>query len=273
MIVIYKDNNFEIPNNIDNKVYYDKSGGGGVIYLLKYKNKDIIVKNFDENKKDCFNAEMKNFFYIKDNIKDNYIIKEFIIDYLAFIEYKNNYMIFMNKLYKLLNYHFLKDLKKKEQEYILFQILITIYEMNYKHLIYFNDLYYDNSIKNIMVILNNKPKNLEYIMEDNIKLNYIVNKYQVKIIDYGYITKYPTLHTIKYMKLYFNELLKKNIISEILLFSFFFYLTLYKENKELIINNFNTLINNIFNSNQEDIVIKKFDSFLLQNLYKGIYIK
>lgn len=73
------------------------------------------------------------------------------------------------------------------------------------------------------------------------------------------------------MKKYFNDLYKKNIISEILLYLLFYYLILYKDSDILIIINNLYKIINIIIKNNEYIDSKNFDLILIEELYKFYY--
>jgi hypothetical protein len=178
----------------------------------------------------------------------------------------------MNKLDYDLNNIFLQNIDKKEKYNILFQSLITIYDMNNNYNIYFNDIYYDNILKNIMIKkIKNKidKKILYYKLDDNNIINVKIDKYQVQFIDYGYIKTKPKLRTIEYTKKYFNNLYELNIYSEILLFTFIFL-----QNCDLS-NLYNNNILNLLQELTKHILTitksqKKFDTYLIMFIYKNI---
>jgi hypothetical protein len=121
-----------------------------------------------------------------------------------------------------------------------------------------------------MINENDKPLSINFKFNDfNYNLNF--NKYIIKIIDYEYIKNHTTLYTIDYMKKYFNKLYQINIISEVLLYTFFFFITLYNTmDKYIIINNLNNMIQIIFDNKDNDYVIKNFDELFLNILFKLI---
>ena len=110
-----------------------------------------------------------------------------------------------------------------------------------------------------MILNNNNKKTIEYNFNDNIKIIIPINKYIIKFIDYGKMNIYPEFRTIEYMEQYFNNLYNENIISEIILFTFFYFLDcgLDKNNVLLLINKILSIIlrsnelNNIESNNFE----------------------
>jgi hypothetical protein len=271
--------NFTLPEDINNLSFFKKDNGGGEIFTLN-NNTKIIIKKFDENTKKYFYNELNNYFYFKEITKNSPILNDFTVNFLALGEKDNNHMIIMQKLDKVIDTEFLNTLDKRELNSILFQILINIYETNHTFSIYFNDLYWKDKVKNVMVIKNNSPFQLEYKMDDEFSISVDINKYKIVFIDYGYIKTTTELHTPKYMNKYFSRLNKINIISEILLYTFFFYLTLYGESYKLsILDNLNNLIDKIIDSYTfSDSLLsinenkKNFDLLLLKMLYEGIYL-
>lgn len=161
MEILYKKDDFIIPNNINEKKYYTKEGGGGTIYILENENKKLILKIFENNKRLEFEKEKYGFFLIKEKNEDKFV-NDFIIDYLAIIKYEEQYIFFMKKLDYLINDSFLESITVTEQKNILSQILISIYILNNNYSIYFNDLFQDVRLKNIMVKKNIKKKNIFY---------------------------------------------------------------------------------------------------------------
>ena len=270
MNIIYKSDDFDIPTNINDKIYFNKEGGGGIIYLLKNNNKELILKIFSKDRKDCFISEKNHYFNIQEKI-NNHIINQFMINYLAIIEYENEYIIFMDKMDNIINKIFLNNISNIEQKNILFQILNIIFFMNNVFLIYFNDLFTEFKLKNITVLENNINSKL-VCKYKNKKIIINIEKYIVKFIDYGFINNNPSFNTIKYMKKYFNELYNENIISEILLYTLFYYKELYKEiDINSILNNLNNIIKNIYKKYEKNYINKNFDLLLLEELYNNLY--
>jgi len=264
--ILYINNNFSIPNNINNKIFITKDGSGAIIYLLNTDKNILILKVF--TKKTQFDIEYKNYLKINKLVKDTFYQK-FIIQYLACIEYKDEYIIFMNKIDYLIDSTFLKSINNIEQKYILYQILFIIYSFNNIYSIYFNDLYYNLNIKNIMINNNEIPSSYNFEF-NNFKFNIIFNKYKVKFIDYGFITNYPSLHTLIYMELYFNELFNLNIISEVLLYTFFYLIEIYSNNNNIIMDKLNNIINIIFSNNNIEHIVKNFDSLFINILFNTL---
>lgn len=100
-----------------------------------------------------------------------------------------------------------------------------------------------------------------------------MNLYKIKFIDFGFINDHPSFNTKTYMKLYFNDLYSKNIISEILLYTLFFYSILYPNiERNIIIKNLYNLINNFYDINNKNFKNQDFDYFLLQEIYKNIIL-
>ena len=155
-----------------------------------------------------------------------------------------------------LDSYFLKNINNDEKNNLLFQVLINIYDMNHYNKLFFNNNY--DIDKNIIILNNNEKKNIEYVFNDNVKLIIPINKYKIKFNDYTKINTYPEFRTTEYMDKYFNELYTKNIISESILFTFFYFIDcgLDKNNVLLLINKIISIIfknNEINNENEKNI--------------------
>ena len=283
MNFIYKNMNFTLPEDINNLSFFKKDNGGGEIFTLN-NNTKIIIKKFDKCNKNYFYNEFNNYFYFKEITKNSSILNNFTVNFLALGEKDDNHIIFMEKLDRVIDMDFLHTLDKREVNSILFQVLINIYETNHCFSIYFNDLYWRDKVKNVMVIKNNSPFQLDYKININdntntneeFNISIDVNQYKIVFIDYGYIKTIPELHTPKYMKKYFNRLNEIGITSEILLYTFFFYLTIYGEShKSNILDNLNNLIDQIIDLDLSGSILKNnenFDLLLLKMLYEGVYL-
>jgi hypothetical protein len=136
--------------------------------------------------------------------------------------------------------------------------------MNNHYNIYFNDLFSDIRIKNIMIKKNSYVQKLEYHI-NNSKHSLLIDHYQVVFIDYGFINNYSGFNTTKYMNKYFNHLFTKNIISEIIIFIYFFY---HKDKKtmDLLL----LIVNDIMNNNDIHYLKTNFDILFLTKFYKKI---
>jgi hypothetical protein len=266
MKIYYKKNNFNNIENIENicnynKKFITKAGSRARIFELKFKDKQYINKNYTKNnksKKD-FEIEKNKFFLVKKRSKNNILFKNFFIQYILISECNNNYIIIMDKIDYNLDSYFLKNIINEEKNNLLFQALVTIYDMNHYNKIFFNDIYHKENIRNIMILNNNNKRNIEYYFNDNIKIIIPINKYQIKFIDYGKINIYPEFRTTEYMEEYFNNLFNENIISETILFTFFYLIncSINKNNVLLLINKILSIIlrsnelNNIESNNFE----------------------
>ena len=269
MKIYYKTNNFNNIDNIDNienicnynKKFITKAGSKARIYEFKFRDKQYINKNYTKNKKSKkdFEIEKNKFFLVKKRTKNNILFKNFFIQYILISECNNNYIIIMDKIDYNLDSYFLKNINNEEKNNLLFQVLFTIYDMNYYNKLFFNDIYYKENIRNIMIINNSNKRNIEYNFNDNIKIIIPINKYQIKFIDYGKINTYPEFRTTEYMEKYFNNLYNEKIISETILFTFIYFINcdLDKNNLLLLINKIISIIlksnelNNIKSNNFE----------------------
>jgi len=269
MKIYYKTNNFNNIDNIDNienicnynKIFITKAGSKARIYEFKFRDKQYINKNYTKNKKSKkdFEIEKNKFFLVKKRTKNNILFKNFFIQYILISECNNNYIIIMDKIDYNLDSYFLKNINNEEKNNLLFQVLFTIYDMNYYNKLFFNDIYYKENIRNIMIINNSNKRNIEYNFNDNIKIIIPINKYQIKFIDYGKINTYPEFRTTEYMEKYFNNLYNEKIISETILFTFIYFINcdLDKNNLLLLINKIISIIlksnelNNIKSNNFE----------------------
>lgn len=254
MKIYYKKNNINNFENICDKVNNVEEN-----YEFEIKDKIYINKNYkkDAISKKEFEIEKNKFFLVKKRSKNNILFKSFFIEYILITECDNNFVIVMEKLneHKLDSY-FLKNINNDEKNNLLFQVLINIYDMNHYNKLFFNNNY--DIDKNIIILNNNEKRNIEYVFNDNVKLIVPINKYKIKFNDYSKINTYPEFKTTQYMDKYFNELYTKNIISESILFTFFYFIDcgLDKNNVLLLINKIISIIlknNEINNENEKNI--------------------
>ena len=269
MKIFYKqsdlNNNFEDICNY-NKNFLSKSGSKAIIYKLKMKDKTYINKNYlknDKSRKD-FEIEKNKFFLVKKRSNTNILFKNFFIQYYLIAECKNNFIMIMEKMKHDLNAKFLKAISNDEKNNILIQILINIYDMNYYNKIYLNYIYIDKNIRNIMILINDIKINIEYNFNETVKIIIPVNEYKIKFIDYGNMDDYIKVRTIEYMKEYFKYLYDINIISESILFTFFYFFNCGLNEKNIL-----SLINKIIK-----IILKsdELNNIISNNSEKNKYI-
>jgi hypothetical protein len=180
MKIYYKKNNINNINNFENictKENYEFEINDK-IYINKIYNKDAIMKKE-------FEIEKNKFFLVKKRSKNNILFKSFFIEYILITECENNFIIVMEKMnendHKFDSY-FLKNINNIEKNNLLFQVLVTIYDMNHYNKIFFNNNY--DIDKNIIILNNNEKRNIEYVFNDNVKLIVPINKYKIKFNDY-----------------------------------------------------------------------------------------
>ena len=210
------------------------------------------MKN-DKSRKD-FEIEKNKFFLVKKRSNNNILFKNFFIQYYLIAECKNNFIIIMEKMKHDLNAKFLKAISNDEKNNILIQILINIYDMNYYNKIYLNYIYIDKNIRNIMILINDIKINIEYNFNETVKIIIPVNEYKIKFIDYGNMDDYIKVKTIEYMKEYFKYLYDINIISESILFTFFYFFNC-GLNEKNILSLINKIIKIILESNELNNII------------------
>ena len=164
----------------------------------------------------------------------------------------------MNKYDIDINRKFLLRLSTTDQLNILTQILFGIYYLNHVLHLYHNDLYYTNNIRNVMC---NKI-DIKYE-----KFNITCENYIVKIIDFGWTENKPAYRTTEYHDKYFRKL---QTISELVLFTYFYMITLKNNNLILsIITDLCLIIEKKLN-NSHQLTAQNFD-FIFFNLITNSY--
>lgn len=208
------------------KKFYSRAGSRAKIYLFFYNKHEFISKSYEKDEESHieFLKELNNYLLVKNNSRNNILFQTFFIQIHVALECNNYFNILMNKNSFDLNSSFLQRISNKEKMNLLFQALITIYDMNHNAGVYFNDIYYKDNIRNMMVLENkgNKGRNIQYKMNNEYFINVPIEQYQLQIIDYGRIDETPKFRTTEYMKKYFESFYKRGIISEIIVFAFFY---------------------------------------------------
>lgn len=250
---------------------------GAKIFEIKINNDTFINKNFNKNDyktKRIFKIEFDKYMKVKEIIKNDYIFKAFVTPFLYVIECDKNYLILMKKNDYELNNSFIKNIEKKEKINIYLQSIITIFDMNHKNGIFFNDIYYDKIIKNVMIndVINEPVTNINYRLNNNIKILIEIDKYRVQFIDFGYVTTLPKLRTLEYTEKYFKILYDNDIFSEILLFTLFYLTMINKDNdiKKVFDTNYKFLRKIAEQIIEYTTNPKDFDIYLISFLYRNI---
>jgi len=250
---------------------------GAKIFEIKINNDTFINKNFNKNDyktKRIFKIEFDKYMKVKEIIKNDYIFKAFVTPFLYVIECDKNYLILMKKNDYELNNSFIKNIEKKEKINIYLQSIITIFDMNHKNGIFFNDIYYDKIIKNVMIndVINEPVTNINYRLNNNIKILVEIDKYKVQFIDFGYVTTLPKLRTLEYTEKYFKILYDNDIFSEILLFTLFYLTMINKDNdiKKVFDINYKFLRKIAEQIIEYTTNPKDFDIYLISFVYRNI---
>jgi hypothetical protein len=203
-------------NNICNiqKKFYQKKGSPATIFIT---NDNKIIKSIPVNK----NREYSIIKSIYNKIQ-NYELKQLFVNIIQ-IKKCDKYNYYLLEKYKGdIDSFFLLSINSNYKKNLLFQCLLAIIFMNHELKVYHNDLYYKTSIRNVMYDNLETPIHLEY---KNIKIT--CKKYLCKIIDFGWVSRKPGFRTTEYHEKYFKT---NKIISEVLLFSFFYLQTINKSN-------------------------------------------
>ena len=212
---IHSNVTLHVSNNVNNickikKTKYKKAGSTAIIYktydnkiikvipLKSNKEYNIVKKIYEKLKKSNINVLFVNILQIKKCGEYNYYLLDKYIDDI--------------------NGSFLLKINKHYQKNLLFQVLFAILYMNHEIKVFHNDLYYKTHIRNVMYTTIDNPLKLNLYGID-IKCE----KYLCKIIDFGWAQNIPGFRTTEYHKKYFN---KNKIISEIVIFSYFYLLEL-----------------------------------------------
>lgn len=201
------------------------------------------VKSWSKTNKIYMTNINGELFILKSKIRDTDIEHNII---KKINEYSNkSYTVFFEKVRKiekcgrfnlyLINYIYYDELvhligfyNKSVRKNILLQCLFGIYILNHKFGYYHNDLYHGKNVRNIMLDRLDKP---EIIKVDNMELS--LGKYIIKIIDLEFCHKEPKFRTTEYHNKYFKDI---KYISEILLFTYFYYTTLGKDKHDKLLN-------------------------------------
>jgi len=223
----------------ENKQFFKKNETPARIYLTSNNKiiKSIPVKTNKEYPmmkilQKLPNVKAKIFFVKVDEIKrcnkDNFYLLQ---------KYEND-----------IDINFLSSISKDNKINILKQILFAIFYLNNVLNIYHNDIYYKNSIRNVMYVKNELNDN-SIIKHANLKVK--CQDYIIKIIDFGWGGCKPGFRTTEYHKKYFPN---NKIISEMLLFIYFYILELNQDE--------NGFANNLCK------ILKKFSKLIEDELEK-----
>jgi serine/threonine protein kinase len=237
-----------------NKKFYKKSGSSATLYQtqnnkiikskpVSNKNKETItLQRIKEIKNDTIRQLFSNIIEIKTCNQDIYYL--------------------MNKYDNDIDRKFLLNISTTDQLNVLTQILFGIYYFNHILHLYHNDLYYKNNIRNVMY---NRIDNKIDIKYD--KFNIVCEKYIIKIIDFGWTENIPAFRTTEYHNKYFRKL---QIVSELVLFTYFYMITLKNNNLILsIITDLCLIIEKKLN-NSHQLTPQNFD-FIFYNLIINSY--
>jgi hypothetical protein len=205
-------------NNICNttKKFYKKKGSPATIFIT---NDNKIIKAIPINKNREYNI-IKSIY----NKIQNYPLKKLFVNIIEIKKCKKFNYYLLEKYDDDIDSSFISSISSHYKKNLLFQCLLAIIFMNHELKVYHNDLYYKKGIRNIMY--NNLKTNIHFEYK-NIKIT--CEKYLCKIIDFGWASQKPGFRTTEYHEKYFKQ---NKIISEVVLFSFFYLQTINKSNNK-----------------------------------------
>jgi len=181
----------EVHITVDNKVLK-------VIPLYTNKEYDIINVIYPKLKKTNINVLFTNIIKVQECGDKNYYL--------------------MDKYDGDINKSFLSKLNHNIQKNLLQQILFSILYMNNELKLFHNDLYVGIFLRNIMYKKIDKDIKLNYK-----NINIVCKNYLSKIIDFGWSENKPFFRTLQYHNKYFK---KNKIISEVVIYSYFYLITI-----------------------------------------------
>lgn len=203
------------------------------------------------------------------------------IQFVNLIQKYNKYSVLFPHIYAILqmgviSYYIMEDIRigdlidmlpllnKDHINDFLLQSLVGIYVFNHRLKMFHNDIYYRDTIRNVMVHKNSKlsPNNIIQIKLNKSIITIPIKEYCIKIIDFGRSSKIPEFRTTEYHQKYFPQL---KYISEVLLFAYFFFKTMNEDISHLI----NDIIKSIENCDS----LKEFDEKFIINIIKKLNIK
>lgn len=237
-----------------NKKIYRKAGSDATLYQTR--NNKIIKSKPLSNK----NKETIALLRIKDIKNDT--IRQLFSNIIEIKRCNQDTYYLMNKYDIDINRKFLLRLSTTDQLNILTQILFGIYYLNHVLHLYHNDLYFNNNIRNVMC---NKIDNKVNIKYD--KFNIVCENYIIKLIDFGWTENKPAFRTTEYHDKYFRKL---HTVSELVLFTYFYMITLKNNNLILSIMTDLCLIIEKKLTQSQQLTPQNFD-FIFFNLITNSY--
>ncbi len=240
MKIVYKDDtlskqgsrDMDILNGMSEKElcqlkqkYFTKALSGAEVYLVKINDHEYISKQYKKKDKRMykeFHTEIKRYLLVRKNSENNHLYQTFFIQFHIAFECQNYCNIFMSKLNADLDSAFLQSIASDEKINLLKQAMIVIYEMNHYCSIFFNDIYHIEDVRNCMILFNDNKRNFEYRFNDDYTLIVPIDKYLLKIIDYGRINSSPNPRPFNYMRQHFNNLFERGVVSETILFTYLY---------------------------------------------------
>ncbi len=242
MKIFFKDNNLSKQGLIDMQIlskmtpndlcqlkqeYLTESLSKAEINIVQINDHEYISKFYRKHKKDRklyheFKKEIKQYLLVKKNSRNSKIFQTFFIQFHIGFECEKYCSIFMNKMDADLDSKFLQSIASDEKINVLKQAMIVIYDMNHRCSIFFNDIFFVEDVRNCMILFNTNKRNFEYRFNDDYTLNAPIDKYLFKIIDYGRINSYHYPRAFKYMRDHFNNIFERGVVSETILFTYFY---------------------------------------------------
>lgn len=230
MKTVYTNNNItqsECNNiiNLNNKIITPNRKN---VLMLPYNTKTYFVKTIDRNKEVTNpRKELDPTLKVIKYLDNNQIYSPLFVKINTIRQLGNNDYYLMDYI-KVGDLNKLLPLLSTNWKYtLLIQSLLSIYILNHKIKLYHNDLFYMDVIRNMMVDTTNQKTTLNIEMADD-EIIIDIDKFCIKMIDFGRCSNRPEFRTIEYHNKYFPNM---KYISELFLFTFVYLKSIGKENK------------------------------------------
>jgi len=191
--------------------------------LVPYSNAKIcFVKTIDRTKESSIEKELQPTLRVVRFLNNNKQYQPLFVKINAVVQLNNNDHYLMDVI-RLGDLKVVLPLLKKKWKYsLLIQALFGLYILNHKIKMYHNDLFFSDVVRNMMVDSVDGKTSVKLAI-DNVELTLKVEKFCVKVIDFGRCSSKPAFRVSEYHKKYFPDM---KYVSEMFLFTFMYFKTI-----------------------------------------------